>query len=196
MAWPTSKEDAFREEIAPARGAPLELAQRTTLPELRRVPVTELPGVGPRISAALEDLGITSLADLVSHYPSRHEDLSNVKKISELRLGEKATVVGRVVGVKKLGRPVRGRAPGLSVQLYDGTGYMPTAVWGRGWLLNQLVPDTPVVVSGEVQRRYGLQLAAKNLEIIDDPATINNTVHPGRFVPIYPVNKGINTRRM
>jgi hypothetical protein len=47
--------------------------------------------------------------------------------------------VGRVVNVKKVGRPVRGRAPGLSVQLYDGTGYIPATVWGRGWLLNQLV---------------------------------------------------------
>ncbi len=166
------------------------------MPELRAVPVTELPGVGPRISAALKDLGVVSLADLVSHYPSRHEDLSNVKKISELRVGEKATVVGRVVGVKKLGRPVRGRTPGLSVQLYDGTGYMPAAVWGRGWLLNQLLPDTWVVVSGEVQRKYGLQLAAKTLEVVEDPATIGDTAHAGRFVPVYPVNKGINARRM
>jgi ATP-dependent DNA helicase RecG len=152
--------------------------------------------VGPRIATALKDLKISSLADLVSHYPSRHEDLSNVKKISDLRVGEKATVVGRVVGVKKLGRPVRGRTPGLSVQLYDGTGYMPATVWGRGWLLNQLVPDAWVVVSGEVQRKYGLQLAARNLEVIDDPDTIGDTAHAGRFVPVYPVNKAINARRM
>ncbi len=199
MAWPTSKA-APRAQDAPARYALLELPQRKTLPELRTVPVTALPGVGPRISAALKDLGIVSLADLVSHYPSRHEDLSNVKKISDLRVGEKATVVGRVVNVKKVGRPVRGRAPGLSVQLYDGTGYMPVTVWGRGWLLNQLVPDTWVVVSGEVQRKYGLQLAAKNLEVVDDPDTIGDTKgdspHAGRFVPVYPVNKGINARRM
>ncbi|HZC19417.1 MAG TPA: DEAD/DEAH box helicase, partial [Rubrobacteraceae bacterium] len=152
--------------------------------------------MGPRISAALKELGIVSFADLVSHYPSRHEDLSNVKKISDLRVGEKATVVGRVVSVKKVGRPVRGRAQGLSVQLYDGTGYMPATVWGRGWLLNQLVPDVWVVVSGEVQRRYGLQLAARNLEIIDDPATIEDTAYADRLVPVYPVNKGIQARRM
>ncbi len=89
------------------------------MPELRAVPVTDLPGVGPRIAASLRDLSVTSLADLVTHYPSRHEDLSNVKKISDLRVGERATVVGRVVNVKKVGRPVRGRTPGLSVQLYD-----------------------------------------------------------------------------
>jgi ATP-dependent DNA helicase RecG len=198
MVWPSSRAEArdARFRGASAWYAALDLPRRTTLPELRTVPVTELPGVGPRISAALKDLGIVSVADLVSHYPSRHEDLSNVKKISDLRVGERATVVGRVVGAKKLGRPVRGRAPGLSVQLYDGTGYMPATVWGRGWLLNQLISDTWVVVSGEVQRKYGLQLAARNIEVIDDPTTVGDSAHAGRFVPVYPVNKGINARRM
>ena len=198
MVWPSSRAEVrdARFRGASAGHAALDLHRRTTLPELRTVPVTELPGVGPRISAALKDLSIVSVADLVSHYPSRHEDLSNVKKISDLRVGERATVVGRVVGAKKLGRPVRGRAPGLSVQLYDGTGYMPATVWGRGWLLNQLISDTWVVVSGEVQRKYGLQLAARNIEIIDDPTTVGDSAHAGRFVPVYPVNKGINARRM
>ncbi len=190
MASPTFK------AAAPGRREPLELPRRTTLPALRAVPVTELPGVGPRIAAALRELGIVSVADLVSHYPSRHEDLSNVKKISDLRVGERATVVGRVVGVKKVGRPVRGRTPGLSVQLYDGTGYMPATVWGRGWLSNQLVPDARVVVSGEVGRKYGLQLAVKNIEIVDDSETVSDTAHAGRFVPVYPANKGINARKM
>src|SRR5215204_1926142 len=198
MAWPSSRAEArgARFRGASAWYAVLDLSRRTTLPQLRVVSVTELPGVGPRISAALKDLGIVSVADLVSHYPSRHEDLSNVKKISDLRVGERATVVGRVVSAKKLGRPVRGRAPGLSVQLYDGTGYMPATVWGRGWLLNQLVSDTWVVVSGEVQRKYGLQLVAKNIEVTDDPATVGDSAHAGRFVPVYPVNKGINARRV
>ena len=196
MAWPSYKEHPSREGGVSARDALLDLSKRITLPELRAVPVTNLPGVGPRIAASLKDLNVTSLADLVSHYPSRHEDLSNVKKISDLRVGERATVVGRVVNVKKVGRPVRGRAPGLSVQLYDGTGYIPATVWGRGWLLNQLVPDAWVIVSGEVQRRYGLQLAAKNLELIDDPATVGGTAHAGRFVPVYPANKDINARRV
>src|SRR4028119_967722 len=110
MAWPISS------EIASETGP-----MRTPLTDLRARPVRELPGVGPRIEAALKDLGVRAVADMISHYPSRHEDLSNVKRIGDLRVGEKATVVGRVVSVKLVGRPVRGRAPGFSAQLYDGT---------------------------------------------------------------------------
>src|SRR3712207_3205418 len=134
---------------------------------------------------------------MVSHFPSRHEDLSNVKRISDLRVGERATVVGRVVSTRPVGKPVRGRARGFSVQLYDGTGYLPATIWGRNWLLNQLLPDTRVVASGEVQRRHGIQLVAKSIEIIDDPSGDGeHGPHAGRFVPVYPVNKGIQARRM
>ena len=186
MASPTS-EVRLREEAG-------GLAPRTALPELRARPVSELPGVGPRIQAALGDLGISSLADLISHYPSRHEDLSNVKRIGELRVGERATVMASVVGTRPVGRPVRGRTPGFSAQLYDGTGYIPAVVWGRNWLMGQLLEGTRVVVSGEVQRRYGLQIVAKNVEIVDDPD--ESGPHAGRFVPVYPVNRGIQARRM
>jgi ATP-dependent DNA helicase RecG len=197
MAWPTFRggTKARPQDEPPRRRLP----QRTTLTDLRSRPVTELPGVGPRIEAALGELGISTLADLVTHYPSRHEDLSNVKRISELRVGEKATIVGRVVNVRPVGRPVRGRSPGFSVQLYDGTGYIPATVWGRAWLRGQLVPESWVVVSGEVQRRYGIQLAAKSLEVVDDPESLDDGAggpHAGRFVPVYPVNKGIQARRV
>src|ERR687890_1316918 len=186
MAWPTSRDGDALGAVLPAR---------TTLTDLRSRPVTELPGVGPRIEAALGDLGIASMADMVSHYPSRHEDLSNVKKISELRVGERATIFGTVVSTRPVGRPVRGRAPGFSAQLYDGTGYIPVTVWGRSWLLNQLHADVRVVASGEIQSKYGIQLAAKNIEVVED-AGGDEGPHAGRFVPVYPVNKNIQTRRM
>ena len=186
MALPT-----YRTDGAQANGLPA----RTTLTDLRSRPVAELPGVGPRIERALNDLGIATLADMVSHYPSRHEDLSNVKRISELRVGERATIFGTVVSTRPVGKPVRGRAPGFSAQLYDGTGYIPVTVWGRNWLLGQLLPEVRVVASGEVQSRYGIQLVAKSIEVVDDPGG-DEGPHAGRFVPVYPVNKGIQARRM
>jgi ATP-dependent DNA helicase RecG len=132
---------------------------------------------------------------MISHYPSRHEDLSNVKRISELRVGERATIFGTVVSTRPVGKPVRGRAPGFSAQLYDGTGYIPVMVWGRGWLQGQLLPEVRVVASGEVQSRYGIQIVAKSIEVVDDPGG-DEGPHAGRFVPVYPVNKGIQARRM
>ena len=75
MAWPTYNEAPQGAGVGERVSVSPGLPSRTTLPELRGRPATELPGVGPRIAAALKDLGVLSLADLVSHYPSRHEDL-------------------------------------------------------------------------------------------------------------------------
>jgi ATP-dependent DNA helicase RecG len=183
MAWPTSN------------GSSGTAFLRTPLSDLRARPVRELPGVGPRIEAALKELGVTSLADMISHYPSRHEDLSNVKKISDLRVGERATVFGRVVSTRPVGRPVRGRHPGFSAQLYDGTGYLPVTVWGRSWMARSLQSETRVVVSGEVQRRYGIQLVAKSIEVVEEEGS-DDGPHAGRFVPVYPANKGVQARRI
>jgi ATP-dependent DNA helicase RecG len=184
MAWPTSN--------GAAEG---DLLRRTPLSDLRARPVRELPGVGPRIEKALEELGVKTVADMISHYPSRHEDLSNVKKISDLRVGEKATVFGRVVSTRPVGRPVRGRSPGFTAQLYDGTGYLPVTVWGRHWMARSLNSETQVVVSGEVQRRYGIQLVAKSIEVVEEEGN-DEGPHAGRFVPIYPANKGVQARRL
>ncbi|MDN5696812.1 MAG: OB-fold nucleic acid binding domain-containing protein, partial [Rubrobacter sp.] len=199
MAWPTSSGGAgtgASSGEARASVPRITLPERTTLSALRARPATEVPGVGPKVAKSLAELGVESLADLIQHYPSRHEDLSNVKKIADLRVGEKATVVGRVTGTRPVGKPVRGRSPGFSAQLYDGTGYIPATVWGRHWLLGQLAEDTWVVVSGEVQRKYGIQLAAKSVEVVDDPESTTDNAHAGRFVPVYPSNAGINARRV
>ena len=132
---------------------------------------------------------------MISHYPSRHEDLSNVKKISDLRVGEKATVVARVVSTRPVGRPVRGRSPASPPSSTTAPGTCRRRS-GAGAGLNQLLPDTRVVVSGEVQRRYGIQIVAKSIEVIEDDPDGENGPHAGRFVPVYPVNKGIQARRM
>ena len=182
-AWPTSSAGEGRDR----------LPERTTWRTCPR-PVTELPGVGPRIEAALGDLGVASLADMVSALPLAPR--GPLERQEDLRAARRREGYGRRTRRqhRRSGRPVRA-GPGFSAQLYDGTGYIPVTVWGRSWLLNQLLPGGAVVVSGEVQSRYGIQLAAKSIEVIDD-LDGDDGPHAGRFVPVYPVNKGIQARRM
>ena len=117
-----------------------------------------------------------------------------MKRISELSGGERATIFGTVVSTRPVGKPVRGRPQALrphsTTALVD-----PRDGLGRSWLLNQLLPEVRVIASGEVQSRYGIQIVAKSIEVVDDPAGEEGP-HAGRFVPVYPVNKGIQARRM
>lgn len=55
--------------------------------------VAKLPGVGEKRVEALEDLGIRTIMDLLTHYPFRYEDLT-VKSIEDIEDTEKVVLEG------------------------------------------------------------------------------------------------------
>ena len=65
------------------------------LRDLAELPVTELKGVGPERAKALAQIEITSILDLITHYPRRHIDKTKQSSIRDLRLDESAWVFGR-----------------------------------------------------------------------------------------------------
>jgi len=64
--------------------------------QLDALPVTVLKGVGPRVAARLERLGIRTVQDLLFHLPMRYEDRTRVVPMGSLRHGEHAVVQGEV----------------------------------------------------------------------------------------------------
>jgi ATP-dependent DNA helicase RecG len=73
--------------VTPAAGARLTL----------ETPVTYLKGVGPRRAELLKRLNIFTARDLLFHIPHRYEDASTVQQIAKLRVGDDATVIGKVI---------------------------------------------------------------------------------------------------
>ncbi len=86
-----------------------------TVDDWLEAPVTELRGVGPRVEAQLERLGIHRLADLLFHLPLRYEDRSRLVPLSALRPGMGVVVRGRVVSIERRS----GRRPALLVVIEE-----------------------------------------------------------------------------
>jgi ATP-dependent DNA helicase RecG len=59
-------------------------------------PVQYVKGIGPRLAEILASKGISTVEDLLFYLPFRYEDRANPRRISELRPGETASVVGEV----------------------------------------------------------------------------------------------------
>ncbi len=59
-------------------------------------PVTDVAGVSSARAAALSRLGVRSVRDLLTHYPSRYIDMSSLQSIASAPVGRPATVVARV----------------------------------------------------------------------------------------------------
>ena len=56
-----------------------------------------LPGVGPQRAKWLEKLGITSVGQLLFHFPRSYDDLSDIRGLHQLEAGVLQTVTGEVV---------------------------------------------------------------------------------------------------
>ena len=87
-----------------------------------------LRGVGDAAAGDLAELGITSVLDLVTHYPRRYIDGTRMVTIDRLAEGEKATVLATVRRVSAPpARGGRGRRGPARVQLdiADGGGRAP-----------------------------------------------------------------------
>ena len=80
--------------------------------------VTNLKGVGPKISESLKSLGIQSVQDAMFHLPFRYEDRTVLTPIGDASYEKSVLVEGEIV---KSTVVFRGRRM-LFTEIYDGTG--------------------------------------------------------------------------
>jgi ATP-dependent DNA helicase RecG len=148
-----------------------------TLVELGRIPVEDLEGVGPKRADALAVMGITTVLDLVTHYPRRYLDRSNRVAVADLAEGQEATVLATVRRVNA--RTTRQRRSLVEVDLFDGAGYLHLSFFNQPWRARQLAEGTEVVVWGKVERFRGrLQMTSPVVDLVG--------TRTGRVVAVYP----------
>ena len=147
---------------------------------------------GPPAHEVLTDsLGIRTVGDLLRHYPRRYIDRSATVAIRDLRIGQDATVIGRVHKVVK--RLTRRRQSMVTATVYDGTGYLDLTFFNQPWAANTYREKVEVAVSGRAQLYRGrFQLANQEVEVLRGEDA--ETVHTGRITPVHRATEGITTR--
>jgi ATP-dependent DNA helicase RecG len=134
---------------------------------------------GKTRAEALEEMGILSLLDLITHYPRRYLDRTSQTPISDLKEGDEATVLATVRRARRLPSR-RGVKPVVVVDVSDGQGYLSLSFFNQPWRLQYLREGLELAVSGKVTTFRGRrQMANPSVEVIEGEWT-------GRVVPIYP----------
>ena len=156
------------------------------LEQLARISVSELRGVGDKKRESLESIGITSVLDLLTHYPRRYIDRTRQLPINELKVGEEALIV---VTVRRANvrRTRRGQAI-VEIDVGDGSGTLRATFFNQAWRARQLPEGTNAVLFGKVDRYRGQrQMTNPVVDLIG-----NRT---GKIVPIYPQSEkaGLST---
>ena len=147
-------------------------------------------GVGPARAKMLEAKGLVTVEDLLTYSPFRYEDRSNVKTVSELAVGETATVIAEVRSAKAAG--FQRKRLGMFEAVFRDASPMPlVGKWFHGgYLADVLQPGVRVALFGKVEfDGYSGSIAMMHpeFEILtsseDDPDTAG--LHTGRIVPVY-----------
>ena len=149
-------------------------------------PLIGLRGVGPAAVRALARLGVTSVGELLEHFPRAHEDRSRVTPLALAAPGHPVVVRATVAAHRWFGP--RGRH--LRVELAaDQSGDPPRAAllcFGRRFLARSLPVGARVTVAAVFERRDGrLETAAFELRRGAAAADF------GRIIPIYPLAEGV-----
>jgi len=160
-------------------------------------PVTSLFMVGPAYVQRLKKLEIKTVGDLLYHFPHRYEDFSNLVSISDLKIGEKATITGEVVTIqnqftrssKKIQRAV----------IRDKTGIIEATWFNQPFLIKTLRPGTKINLSGQPTQFRGKKIFnSPEHEIVQrstgSEAHRLKAIHTGRLVPVYPETAGLSSK--
>jgi ATP-dependent DNA helicase RecG len=169
--------------IAPARKMPAP-----NEPAALYAPVSVLPGIGPRISQTLNQLGIQTLRDMLYHFPRRYEDYSLLKPINRLNFEEEVTVIGVIQSVST--RPIRGgKQKMVEAIVSDGTATLRVA-WFNPWMAQKINPGDQIALSGKTEQYLGrLVMNNPEWELLD-----TQLLHTNRITPIYPLTANITQR--
>ena len=139
-------------------------------------------------------LGLKTVADLLQHFPRRYATRGALTPISELPIGEPATVVADILEVRE--RRMKGRNGSiLEVRITDGHGYMSLSFFNQAWRQKDLRPGLRGLFAGKIGSYNGkLQLAHPEYELFPEEISDEDAKRWAELpIPIYPAASSVTT---
>ena len=152
--------------------------------------VSKVQGVTNSNRPKLQHLGLETVRDLLSHFPIRYNDFSDIRQIEDLECGKKQTVLGTVSEISQ--SAFGSKRSSAHAVLSDSTGGVRVTWFNQGYLVNTLRPGMKLFVSGKVAEfRSHLLFQNPEYEILRGQGDL---VHTGRLVPVYSLVEGLYQR--
>jgi len=152
------------------------------------IPLREFKGIGPKTVLKLEKNKIKTIKDLIFNFPYKYQDLTQIKKIKDLKINEPAVIVGKLSNLKLFPTPKR-RMFILQGIISDETGSLKVIWYNQPFLAKTLKNNLLVALIGKlVKNRYGLNFQSTKFEILKSPQDFQK-----RIVPVYSEIEGIRS---
>ena len=159
---------------------------------------TNLAGVlGGKTSKALaKAFGISTVDDLLHHYPRRYAERGKLSDLASLRDGESVTVLAEIESVTVRAMRAR-RGSILEAIITDGKGRLSVTFFNQKWREREFKAGRSGLFSGEITDYRGKrQLAHPQCVlfpdgIVDDPEAA--AAFAGAIIPVYPASGSITS---
>jgi ATP-dependent DNA helicase RecG len=152
--------------------------------------------VGGKTASSLQKaFGMTTVGQLLEHYPRRYARRGELTAISDIPVDENVTIVAEVLDVRE--RPMRQRRGSLlEVRITDGRsgGILTLTFFNQAWRSRDLKSGVRGIFAGKVSRyRDALQLAHPDYELFEDDAQSDSDAAAWALqpIPIYPATSTV-----
>ncbi len=154
-------------------------------------PIKEINGVPPKFIKKLSTLGISTVKDLLWHFPARYEDYSKIYNIEELIPGQQATIKGEIQKINTK-RTWRRQMFVTEAHIADMTGSIRAVWWNQPYISNSLRIGSLVNFAGKIREDDdGFYFSNPAYEIVRHN---KETRHTARLVPVYPETRGLTSK--
>lgn len=161
-------------------------------------PLSEIDWLPPRRIANLRKLGLSTLGDLVLHFPRRYEDRAHFAKFPDLPPEHPLLLSGTVIKASHLpyGRWRRGYEATIAESEGGALARQVTCRWfNMPYIGRMIATGQRLVVFGRLKTKgRRLYLDFPEFEVIEDEA--DALVHLNRIVPVHPAGEGITPRHL
>lgn len=155
-------------------------------------PIKNLTSVGKTTSGKLARLGLLTVSDLLYFFPSRHDDFTKRKKISELVPGENANVIGRVELIENR-RTHRQRMNITEALIADETESLKIVWFNQPYLTKNITPGDEISLAGRVDDNYGV---LSMVSPIYEKVGRKGIFHTAGLVPVYHLTDGLTQKQV
>lgn len=160
-------------------------------PQLDKIPLTNLKGVGPALQSKLNNFGIRTVQDLLFHLPFRYEDRTKIESMGSIRAGYTVQLEGEIVSTSIQ----FGKRRSLQCVLHDGKGIVTLRFFYFNASQKDALKDgARLRCYGEVRRgRSGLEIYHPEYKVLrsDEEVEVSDAL-----TPVYPASEGLQQNRL